>query len=105
MNRWDATWQRLIKAARTAPRPETPAAAPYGFAGRVVARWQAAPSPSLLGVWEFLSVRVLAFGCAVMVISLVTGYGVIREEWVETPSVTETVANLTDNQIEMVVLP
>lgn len=104
MNQRDANWQRLIKAARTAPRPEPPAA-PYGFAARVVARWQAAPPPSLLGVWEFLSVRVLAFGCAVMVISLVTSYGVIREEWGQTPSVTETVANLADSQIKMVVLP
>lgn len=104
MNRQDANWRRLVKAAHTAPRPPAPEA-PLGFAARVVARWQAAPSPSLLGVWEFLSLRVLAFGCAVMMISLVTGYGVIREEFVETPSVTETVVNLADSQIEMVLQP
>lgn len=104
MNRLDANWRRLVKAARTAPRPE-PTEAPYGFATRVIARWQESPAPSLLGVWEFLSLRVLAFGCAVMVVSLATGYSVIREELVEAPSVTETVVNLADNQIEMALLP
>lgn len=104
MNKLDSTWRRLVKAACTAPRPAA-MEAPYGFATRVVARWQAAPVPSLLGVWEFLSLRVLAFGCAAMVISLVTGYGVIREELVETPSVTEAVVQMADTQIEMVMLP
>lgn len=104
MNKLDSTWRRLVKAARTAPRPAS-MEAPYGFATRVVARWQAAPAPSLLGVWEVLSLRVLAFGCAATVISLVTGYGVIREELVETPSVTETVVQMADTQIEMVLLP
>ena len=78
---------------------------PFGFATRVVACWQETPAVSLLGVWEFLSLRVLVFGCAVMLISLATGYSVIREELVETPSVTETVVNLADNQIEMILLP
>ncbi|MEW6304912.1 MAG: hypothetical protein AB1705_15670 [Verrucomicrobiota bacterium] len=63
------SWDRLIEAARQAPEPAMPEA-PFGFATRVVARWQSAPPPTLLSVWELLARRILVGACAVMLLSL-----------------------------------
>lgn len=106
MNKHDQQWQRLVKAARTAPAHPLPESAPFGFAARVVARWREQPLPSLFNVWRMLSVRVLAFGCVVMLISLAASYGVIRDEWLAPrEDLTVQVFESTGEQIEEVLLP
>ena len=66
MNEFDHRWQRGVEAARraeSAPSDE----APFGFATRVVAQWQAHPEPSLALLWQRLAWRVLGAMALVLV--------------------------------------
>jgi len=106
MSNHEQSWDRLVKAARQAPPRPRPDSAPPGFATRVVARWHEQAPPSLLSVWKFLSLRVLAFGCAVMVASLAASYGVIRDEWLAPrPDISVQLIESTGAQAEEVLLP
>jgi hypothetical protein len=105
MNRPDQHWERLVSEAHRAPARPMPEA-PLGFATRVVARWREHPLPSLVSVWKMLSLRVLAFGCVVMVASLAASYGVIREQWLEPPpDIAAQVLESAAGQVEEVLLP
>ncbi len=105
MNKHDQQWERLLKVAREVPRKPLPEA-PMGFATRVVARWKEHPLPSLFNVWKMLSLRVLGFGCVVMVASLAASYGVIREHWLEPqPDISVQLIESAGEQIDEVLLP
>lgn len=78
MKETQETLDRLVQLAKKAPAAPEPEM-PFGFATRVVARWQSAPASSPWTVWEMFSRRILAVSCAVMFLSLVFGYESLRE--------------------------
>lgn len=82
MNGMEQKWNRLVKLARQAPPAPEPEM-PYGFATRVVARWPSSAAPSAWTVWESLSGRILAVSCALMILSVLTGYQVVRDGFSE----------------------
>lgn len=105
MKQTESQWDRLVQTARTAPPRPLPEA-PFGFATRVVARWAEQQMPSLFNLWKLLSLRVLAFGCLVMVASLGASYGVIREELARPQAdLTVQVFEAAGVQLEEVLLP
>ncbi|MGB8169404.1 MAG: hypothetical protein WCF18_18035 [Chthoniobacteraceae bacterium] len=57
MNEFERRWKLAAAAQRDLGDP-TPTA-PFGFATRVVARWQGTPAPSLAALWQRLAWRVL----------------------------------------------
>jgi hypothetical protein len=59
MNEFERRWQLGARAAR-ADAPNLTNDAPFGFAARVVAQWQAHSELSLIALWQRLSLRVLA---------------------------------------------
>jgi hypothetical protein len=76
MNDIEQTWVRLVSAARQAQTPGV-TEIPPGFATCVIAKWKTTlNSPS---VWEFLSVRALAFAFLLMVGSIAVNYNVIND--------------------------
>ncbi|HEY3900381.1 MAG TPA: hypothetical protein VGM54_17360 [Chthoniobacter sp.] len=58
MNEFERRWQMGARASR-GDAPNLSNEAPLGFATRVVAQWQAHPEPSLMALWQRLSLRVL----------------------------------------------
>lgn len=77
-------WQRLARLARKAPKPAE-AAAPFGFATRVSARWAAGetPAPSAWDVLEAFSLRSLVVAGALMVAVLFTSYDIATPGWTQ----------------------
>jgi hypothetical protein len=73
-------WEKLTHLARQAQRAESPDA-PYGFATRVAAQWAAAEPITLANVWEFLSLRSLAFAALLMVASVGINFDVLNGDW------------------------
>ncbi len=106
MNKYDQQWNDLVRAARRAPVKPLPDAAPYAFSSRVVAQWKQRPAESLLNVWRLVSLRVLAFGCGVMLCSLAASYGTIEETLLAGgPDPALEVVELTGDQLEEVWVP
>jgi hypothetical protein len=96
MNHSPRIWSRLVQGARQAP-PRSVPEIPLGFEARVVARWRASePRLTLVRVWELLSRRALVCGCALMLISLGTAYGLMHNSWME-------VLRLPDAALEIVI--
>ena len=62
------------RAAR-AGAPDLSNAAPFGFATRVVAQWQKNPEPSLITLWQRLSLRVL--GVMTLILISLAAYGAL----------------------------
>ena len=58
MNEFERRWKLGAAAARAAAS-EPQSDAPFGFATRVVARWQSRPAPTLAAIWQRLAWRVL----------------------------------------------
>jgi hypothetical protein len=58
MNEFERRWKIGAATAR-GTAGESPVEAPFGFATRVVARWQAAPAPSFAALWQRLAWRAL----------------------------------------------
>jgi hypothetical protein len=74
MNEFERRWQLGARAGREGA-PELSEEAPFGFATRVVAEWQAHPEPSLIMLWQRLSLRILGV-MALILIGLAT-YGAL----------------------------
>jgi hypothetical protein len=72
MNEFERRWKLGTRIART-DAPIVSDAAPFGFATRVVAEWQAHPEPSLIALWQRLSLRVL--GVMVLIFLALVAYG------------------------------
>lgn len=77
-------WQKLARLARQAPKPAE-AAAPFGFATRVGARWAAgeSPVPSTWDVLELFSLRSLVVAGALMVAVAFASYDVASPGWTQ----------------------
>jgi hypothetical protein len=77
-------WQQLARLARQAPKP-VEAAAPFGFATRVAARWASGESlaPSAWDVLELFSLRSLVVGGALMVAVGFASYDVATPGWTQ----------------------
>jgi len=76
MNEFECRWKSGAEAARrpapmSAPSPE----APFGFAARVVAQWQADPESSLAALWQQLALRVL--GVMALILIGLAAYGAL----------------------------
>jgi len=86
MKAWERT--AALRRTRIAGMPQD---APFGFATRVVARWQELRRNELVRAWERLSIRtaLVCAACAVLfgLYSLI-GSGAAEEELLEIPSLT-----------------
>lgn len=71
-------WERLTRWARRTRRIEGDAA-PYGFANRVAAIWDAGEAPVLPNVWEWLSIRSVAVAMAIMLGTLFVNYDLLSQ--------------------------
>lgn len=71
MNEFEERWKQGVKAARSAASASAQLAdeAPFGFATRVVAQWQAHPEPPVSVLWQRIALRVLG-AMALILISL-----------------------------------
>jgi hypothetical protein len=74
MNEFERRWQLGARAAR-ADAPNLSNEAPFGFATRVVAQWQKNPEPSLMALWQRLSLRVL--GAMALIFISLAAYGAL----------------------------
>jgi hypothetical protein len=74
MNEFERRWQIGARAAR-ADAPSLSNDAPFGFATRVVAQWLAHPEPSLIALWQRLSLRVL--GVVALIFLGLAAYGAL----------------------------
>ena len=93
MNEFERRWKLAAAAARrTADEPEPQA--PYGFATRVVARWQTAPAPSLIAVWQRLAWRVLGGVAVALAAMLAIDVALSSKDDPLTPEVGNTVSEL-----------
>ena len=92
MNEFERRWKLGINAARRA-RPSLPDEAPFGFAARVVAHWQARPEPPLAALWQALALRVL--GAMALVLLGLAALGAISssEDEFFHPSIENAVAD------------
>lgn len=77
MNEFEERWKQGVQAARGAESASTPAsdAAPFGFATRVVAHWQAHPEPPVSVLWQRLALRVL--GAMALILLSLAAYDVL----------------------------
>ena len=92
MNEFERRWKLGAEAARRG-RPPLSDEAPFGFAARVVARWQAQPEPSLAVLWQRVALRVL--GTMTLVLLILVTYGTIsarNDEWAR-PEIENAVAD------------
>ena len=69
MNEFERRWQMGVNSARGAASTPPDDAAPFGFATRVVADWQAQPDTSLAQLWQRIALRVLG-AMAIILLSL-----------------------------------
>ena len=74
MNEFERRWKLGARAAHAAA-PHLSHEAPFGFATRVVAQWQKSPEPSLIALWQWLSLRVL--GVMALVLLGLAAYGAL----------------------------
>ncbi len=86
-------WERLVAAARRAPA-EPDAAAPYGFATRVVARAFAVPEPTADLLLERFALRGLFVAAVFSVASAAFSYAALTGGAEEETVVGDTVAEL-----------
>lgn len=92
MNEFERRWKLGAEAARGSG-DAPPAEAPFGFASRVVAHWQAQPEPSLAALWQSLALRAL--GAVTLALLILVTYGTVsssREEFVR-PEIESAVAD------------
>jgi hypothetical protein len=75
----DTTWRKLAQTARHAPDPRD-TSAPFGFAGRVVARAQSAPAMTV-SPWDVLSLKSLALALLVMIVSVGWSFSSVAEQF------------------------
>lgn len=80
MNQLETVWQRLLTAARRAPRPEAPAA-PIGFANRVAARWLAGDEAENLELWLCFARRTLVGAAVILAGVLALNYAMFEGTW------------------------
>ena len=92
MKDFDARWQKCAEEARKAPRRED--AAPFGFAGRVVARAFSSKTPSLEEVFGQLAFRMLAGAAAILLLCVVMEAPHLRSSRPLETNVEDTVAQL-----------
>ena len=87
---FDERWKIAAAAARRATK-EAPVEMPFGFATRVVARWQAQPTTSLAWLWQKLALRVL--GAVLLVLVMLAALDFTenkdRDSW--RPEISDTV--------------
>lgn len=76
MNPRERAWQRLVGAARRAPR-SADESAPFGFSARVAALAfeNASPQPSIFGL---LSLRAAAVACALAAAAVAVNFSAIK---------------------------
>lgn len=91
MNEFERRWKLAAAAARQSD-PETPA--PYGFATRVIARWQSTPAPSLTMIWQRLAWRVLGGVAMVLAAMLAVETAISPQDDPLMPAVGDTVSDL-----------
>jgi uncharacterized RDD family membrane protein YckC len=91
MNEFERRWKLAAAAARHAA-DETEPPAPFGFATRVVARWQSAPS--LLAVWQRLAWRVLGGVAVALAAMLAIDVALSSHDDPLTPDVGNTVSDI-----------
>jgi hypothetical protein len=84
VNSPEKSWQKLVAAARKAPR-EGDASAPFGFSARVAALAfeKSDPSPS---VFALLSLRAAAVACALALAAVALNYSAIKGAFDDEPS-------------------
>jgi hypothetical protein len=70
-------WTKVAQLAAAAPADAT--GAPFGFASRVVAAWQANRRESTLAAFEWLTLRVLAVALLIFAGSAAFGYETVSE--------------------------
>ena len=95
MNRFDHQWRKLIALARQAPDDQD-AAAPYGFASRVVAQAASSPVAGPGAVFERLALRGLMVAAAFGVGAIAFNYSGITSEPTDEYAATDTVGELLD---------
>jgi hypothetical protein len=93
MNQFDSRWKIAAAAAHRAA-DEPPAAAPLGFATRVVAHWRAAPAPSLAALWQQLAWRVLGGVAAALMAMIAIDAAASTQDDPLTADVGDTVSEL-----------
>ena len=69
MNDFDQRWRSATQAARSAP--DVPAALPFGFATRIVARFQETPAEPWLDILSTLGLRAVLASALLFVASAV----------------------------------
>ena len=92
MNEFERRWKLGAAAQRRAAEIEPQA--PIGIATRIVARWQSAPAPSLLAVWQRLAWRVLGSVAAMLAAMLAIDAALSTQDDPLTPEVGNTVSEL-----------
>lgn len=93
MNEFERRWKLGAAAAQRAA-DETESPAPFGFATRVVARWQSAPAPSLIAVWQRLAWRVLGGVAVALAAMLAIDVALSSPDDPLTPEVGNTVSEV-----------
>jgi hypothetical protein len=94
MNRFDHQWQKLTALARQAP--PAAAAAPLGFATRVVARAATAPAPDPWAVVNWFAWRGLLVAAACGVAAVVMNYSALQSDQAVDYATVDTVGELLD---------
>ena len=92
MNEFERRWKIAAAAHRTDHEPEP--LAPFGFATRVAARWQAAPALSLIQVWQRLAWRVLGGVAVALAAMLAIDVALSPQDDPLTPEVGNTVSEI-----------
>jgi hypothetical protein len=95
MNHPHSPWQKLTALARQAPDDRS-AAAPYGFATRVVARVAAQPALSPWAVFERFALRGLMIAAAFGVAAIAFNYSTLTTEPSDDAAAIDPVAELLE---------
>ena len=93
MNEFERRW-KLGAAAAHQSGDDAPPGAPFGFATRVVARWQCAPAQSLAMLWQRLAWRVLGGVAVALAAMLAIDVALSPQDDPLTPEVGDTVSEL-----------
>ena len=83
-------WNIAAAAARRATK-KSPVEMPFGFATRVVARWQEQPVASLASLWQKLALRVLGAVLLVLVTLAALDFTDNRDRDSWRPEISDTV--------------
>ena len=92
MNEFERRWKIAAAAQRADSEPEQQI--PFGFATRVVARWKAAPAPTLNQVWQRLAWRVLGGVAVALAAMLAIDVALSPQDDPLTPEVGNTVSEV-----------